>query len=879
MTFEKILQASKTHHKVPHHRPFGRPPPKPQQQTEAAKAKTILQHWLEPAEEVANGEEEVEVVPQPVAEARNSTPEISVQYVEPKEQGGENPDGRDTEIPPLPATPADKGQFAPALVPVGSSVEPPLPQDNIRMVDIPDWTSNTKTEEVQEPVEVWRPISSNVPGQPGRESPNRAPPKHRIILSPGPTATYLLPYLDGDEITDKRLRKWINEVLPVGAQACIEAELAVTPKDFADYAKDRVTHGSLSSLRRFMRVDETAPESLSGRKWLAVMRHFTSQHSTLDWTIAEAVFYIYRASCGDPRTLNVLPVYALIQHLLATVPASQRIEQILFPISPDDTASAAEAFEMPIRYLQFYCEGQHSTSECVRELGQILDVTKRCGLVPSKDLVIPVLRALVRARDMELAETVLEGLTYEFGPTDSLALFEQYTFLNACEGNWMVVETMLDRFHTLNRSRSRPVEYGRLFERLLSQHIAKNQSTRSFHFTVHAMKYAGLIPTTRVSRTLICAFIREGRYDLVVEWLRLIKGAFPRVSAGFDLLQGAWLLTNTLAETGASCEEIAKVCQTIAHGHRKDPFGPAFREFAVDLVKADLSHRLCAVSAHFPSAGVSDEEIRSMTMDQLLKYAYDFRAAPTTIGSNAVVVESLKNDLAMQISAIVDLVKVFRGEMKILFFGIKHEQDMLLKDRRRVNRVAHSPPVDIFPEIQSHGRSPGIGKLTTAVVQHYDRRDKDGLPVDHSILHHFITRFGPEYPSEVLELVERVHASGFVQSRCGAPFDTELFKQWLYLVSTGGSVKSAVTALSAVSESAHRLAWTAHFRCLCEFVTQLGSVDNETLWDDKTFPQKPKQGPLRTLYEEIKRTWARQKSWKEERFRFPEWKGWDLDGK
>ncbi|KIW71050.1 hypothetical protein PV04_03265 [Phialophora macrospora] len=876
MTFEKILQASTTHPKVPHHRPLARS--KPQQQIEAAKAKTILQPWLQPAEQLANGEEVPNEVPQPFAEARNSTPDIAVQYIEPEEQKAENSDGRDAQNPPLQGTPTDKVQFAPALLPVGSSVEPRLPQDNLRIVDVPDWASNDKSEvDVQVPVEVVQSDSSNIPGQPVRESPNMPGPKPSMLHFPKITATYLLACLDSDETMDHQLRIWINKVPPVEAETSIEVELAPAPKEFVDYATDKLANGTLSSLHRFMRNGKTSPERLSRRKWLAILRYYTSQHS-LNWTMAEAVFYIYRAACRNPRNLNVRPVFVLIQHLLATVPSSKRIEQILFPISPDDTASTTEALEMPIRYLQFYCEGQHSSSECVLELGQILDVTRRCGLVPSKDLATPVLRALVQAGDIEMAEMVLERLTSEFGPSDSLALLEQYTFLNACEGNWVVVESMLDRFHTMNRSRSRPVECGRFFERLLLQHTAKNPSTQSFHFTVHTMKYAGLIPTNHVSRTLICAFIRDGRYDLVVEWLRLIKEAYPRVSAGFGLLQGAWLLTNTLAETGASCEEIAKVCQTIAHGHRKDPFGPAFREFAVDLVKADLSQRLCAVAAHFPSAEVSDEELRSMTMEQLLKYAYNFRTTPTTTGSNAAVVESLKNDLATQISAIVDLAKVFRGEIKMLFFGIKQQQDSLLRDRRRVDRVAQSPPVDIFPEPHRHGRSTGIRKLTAAVVQHYDRRDKEGLPCDHSILHHFITRFGPEYPSEVLELVEAVHASGFVQAQSGTPFDTELFKKWLYLVSTDGSAKSAVTALSAVSKSADRLAWTAHFRCLCEFVTQLGSVDNETLWDDKTFPTKPKEGSLRTFYEEIKERWFEQGSWKEERFRFPEWKGSDIDG-
>ncbi|EXJ62656.1 hypothetical protein A1O7_03094 [Cladophialophora yegresii CBS 114405] len=869
LTFEKILQASNTHQKVPDYRASSRP--KAQQQVEVDKAKKLLQHWSQPS-----GDRNL-VVQQSFGEARNAAPDKPVGYIGPKDGSEGNTDARHTDIPASDTTATAKGRGAPTPVPLGASPEPPLPQDNLQPVDISDRVSSIKGEaNFQAPVVVLQSKSSDFSGATGMESPSLASPKHNLTHSPGPIETHLFGYLDSDETMDQHLREWLKEMPRVRAQTNVEAELAATPKEFSNHAKNILAPGTLSSLHRFIRDGKTASKHLSRRKWLAVMRHFTSQPSTLNWTIMEAIFYTYQASCRNPRDLNVRPVFLLIQHLLATVPSSERMGQVLFPISAKNTVDAAAIFDLPVKYLQFYCEGQHSTLDCVRELGHILDVTKRSGLVPSKDLVTPVLRALVRARDVEMAETMLEGLTAEFGPTDSLALFEQYTFLNACEGNWAIVESMLDKFHTLNRSRSQPIEYGRFFERLLLQHIAKNPAARSFHFTVHAMKYAGLVPTNHVSRTLICAFIRDCRYDLAAEWLRLLKEAFPRVSSGFDLLQGAWLLTNTLTEIDASCEEIAKICQTIAHGHRKDPFGPAFREFAVDLVKADLSQRLCAVSAHFPSAEISDEEIRSMTMDQLLKCAYDLRAMPTPTGSSAAVVESLKNDLAVQISSIVDLAKVFRGEMKILFFGIKNQRDALLRDRRRVSQAAQSTT---FPEIHRHGRPPGIGDLTTALAQHYHRRDKDGLPVDHSVLHHFVTRFGSEYSSEVLGLVEDIHASGYVQGPRGAHFDAELFKKWLYLVSTHGSADSAATALLAVSGRADQIPWTAHFRCLCEFVTQLGRVDNETLWDDMAFPKKPEGGPLRTRYEEIKRRWLDQGSWRKERFRFPEWKGWDLDGK
>ncbi|KAJ9611532.1 hypothetical protein H2200_004716 [Cladophialophora chaetospira] len=875
LAVEKILHASKAHRKTPDHRTYGRP--NPQRQSEADRAQNLFQTWFKPF--VTTPDEDVpgptEVLP--TIRASDAASDEPSKIKTPKGQRHGILDATETQRDPTRTSGTDvpQHQWKPISI-----VFPPVAvvlEGDLQMIEPPEWATNNTTGVNVEGPAVVRGADLGTPTRSDDENSSQLSMKRSVTYLPSRRAAYLLSYLDDDEPIDQ-LRMQINQMEPsLAAEARIESLLESTSKEFVDHAKYVLNRDAFLSLCRFVFTHT------SRRKWLATMRHLTSQHSTVNWTTAEAILHIYRTSGCHPKDLHIRPVFELVQHLLATVPTSTRIEQVLFPAPARDNPNDVDPFDLASRYLQFICDHQHSIPECRVELGTIVNAAKRAGLSPSKDLIIPVLRACVSAKDFDAAEDLLEGLVPEFGPTESLSLLEEYTFVAACDGSWAVVEAMLDRFHTLNRSRGQPIDSGRLFERLLSRHIAKNTSHHSFHFTVHAMKYAGLIPTNHVSRTLICAFIRDGRYDLMVEWLHLLKSAFPRVSSGFDFLQGGWLLTNALSDMGASCEEIARICQTIAHGTRRDPFGPAFREFAVDLVKADLCHRVCYALGHLPASDVSVEKIHSMTMEQLLKHAYEIRATPEVEGSDSTLVEGLKNDLAVQISAIVGLAKTFRGDSKTLFFGVKTQQDTLLGNRRRANNAVLLHPGDVLkrkhPEGHGLARSAGIGTLTQALVEHYDRTEKDGLPVDHSGLKHFIISVGPEYPAEVLELVEAIYASEFVQGATGAPFSTDLFKKWLYLVSTDGSVASAAAALSAVVESADKLEWTAHFRYLCEFVTQLGDVDNNALWEERRFPRKPERGHLRALYSEIRRIWVEQTTWRKETFQFPEWKGWEMDGR
>ncbi|KIX96842.1 uncharacterized protein Z520_07562 [Fonsecaea multimorphosa CBS 102226] len=770
--------------------------------------------------------------------------------------------------------------------PLPSTTYFPIPQNNLYTKDRHSPPSLSENEGNAKSLSIDRFLDQkNSTPSPEHENQGADGPMRGAFFVHGDRVASLVAYLD-DEAVDEALRDFLNQIPQLSWDpVAVESLLPSAPQDFVNHAINVLDPKTLFSLYRFIWRRNKTPKSRREKRyrcWLAVMRHYTSQPSALNWTIAEAVFHLYfeHQRPFDSKGLNVRPVFDLVQHLLATESTPSRVQNILFPPLLQDSVDPAEVFQLSVKYLNFFCEDQHTIPECLEETRKIVSIARRCSLTPSQDIIVPVLKALVRSKDFEDAEIILDQLGAMFENIDSLALLSEYAFQHACEGNWAVVESTLDKIHMVNRSRDRPVSFARLFQRLLMQHTAQNPSVQSFGFTVHAIKYAGLIPTGVISRTLICACIRDRRHDLVAEWTRLVREAFPRVSFGFDLLQGGWILADTLMEVGASCEEVAKVCLAIAHGCRKNPFGPSFREFAVGLIKTDMVQRLCATSAQL-SAPRGD--ISEMSLEKLLMLAIDIRKSSTTSRANDVHVEGLKSDIAIQMSAIIDLAKIFRGDMKLLFSGNKGQTEIVSKRRRDGDSSRWFRGMGVlkrtFPELFEQDRSSGARRLTAAVVEYYDRREKRGLPVDHAVLRQVITHVGPQHPAETLELVEAIYASGYVQRPEGTPFDTDLFKQWLLLVSTNGTVTSAAAALRAVVESRDHVEWTAHFRNLCEWVTQVESYPNGSYWAEKQYPKKPQGGELRPLFERIWEIWMevykQRKETSPETFKFPEWSGWE----
>jgi hypothetical protein len=684
----------------------------------------------------------------------------------------------------------------------------------------------------------------------------------------------LLPYLSDWEI-ESALSTWLRTERLSGSSRCPPPVIVDhdVPRDYKIVCSRYQRHDShFFSMCRFIEGDDEWQRP-SYRAWLTVMRHLTDQQNSFSWTLAESIFYHYR-SFFTVDQLCVVPVFRMVQHLLAIVPSSPRPLDILFRAVWIEDSDAPKPLGLATGYLRFYCENpRHSPSECAIEMGRMFDLARQRGLEPSTDLVNPVLRAFVRAREFETAERVIDGLADVLGPTEQLDVLRHWCILNACHGNWLAVELAIGRLHHMDSSRAHPVVYSKLFERLLMLHSSTHAVHETFEFTTAAMKYAGLIPTGRVSRTIILICIRGARYDLMVQWLHFLKSASARLRSGLDTLRGAWLLADCLSRCGASCEEIAKVCQIIAHGEREDPFLPHFRVFAVDLVKSDLTRRLATLSTH---VNAPRPDFDAMTLTQLLETVVHLRAATVRIDSNAAMVEGLKIDLAVQVSAVVQLAKVFRCDEKTVFFSFDPQEFEHLESMRR-SSTAQSPVASLGsicppfqdPQVRKIDR---MSRVSAALAEHYHQCDQAGLAQDFNPLKEFITDFGPLDPAATLRLVEAIFKD--IAGGSGQLFDQDLLQRWLNVVVLDGSRAAAREVLWAVATSPNTTRCTWHFHSLCLYVTQLGDPAKFEHSDSMLRICPPKDPKFRDFFDIIEHS----QDILCDDFQFPDWRGWDMDG-
>jgi hypothetical protein len=278
---------------------------------------------------------------------------------------------------------------------------------------------------------------------------------------------------------------------------------------------------------------------------------------------------------------------------------------------------------------------------------------------------------------------------------------------------------------------------------------------------------------------------------------------------------------------------------------------------------------------------MASKDLRSMQLDGLLSHVYELYAAPTRENSDPLTVNTLKRDLADQLSAIARLATTFRGDVKSVFFDVKLQPE--LRPTRQQIDVHDSEPLHRGPaDPKSVARkwksgSVSIGSWKKALAEHYQQRRQQSLPVDHSLLKQVITRFGPEHPSEVLEVVEVIYAYDPEM----AHFDTTLLQKWLLLVATEGSATSAVPALHAVLDLADQIEWTSSFHFLCRLVAMLGvkGMDNASLFDRpnplETLP--PSTSELDVLYRKL--MGLRERYIQVDPYRFPSWEAWEGDWK
>ncbi|KIX09928.1 uncharacterized protein Z518_01009 [Rhinocladiella mackenziei CBS 650.93] len=586
----------------------------------------------------------------------------------------------------------------------------------------------------------------------------------------------------------------------------------------------------LVTIQKFIRPgNRNIDESSMFRRALAVMRYYTQRCTPPDWAAAKVAFLIHRHLLDVPGLIT-RPVFDLVRHLLEMDPESSSVEEILFPLRPthaNEEDSSVDIFDMSSKYLALFCDENQSSSACVQEMEKIFGVARRRGLELSETLVLPVLQAMVRSRDIDGADILFDQLEPVYGIKKTIRLWSKYAIWLAREENWEMVHAILRQVHDAGIPRVMLKQYEAMFHHILEEFISQNSATRSFGFAVNAIKHFGMVPTGLISRTIIVTCMKERRYDLATEWTYLMSEAFPRMGLGFETRQGMWLLAHTLRDIGASCEEIADAFQLIVHGSCEQPFLHPLRQLVSDLVEEDLRHRLCAASARTSAGELSAKEIPLMTINELIEEAKRFCLLSATPGVGASALTSARDDIAVQLGAIEKLRKIFRGGLSFgNFFSRGDERKTASSTTRRISESARKWNETLearasFPEAVTQDKLPEYEKLTWAVENYYAHREKQGLPVSHSVLRYLLATVSAEESPSALMLVEAIHASGFVQGPKGVPFDNDLFLKWFHVVAVNGSVKAAAKALWAAIDTGRQLQWTSDFTWFLSLVATL----------------------------------------------------------
>ncbi|KAI1622944.1 hypothetical protein EDD37DRAFT_651136 [Exophiala viscosa] len=679
-----------------------------------------------------------------------------------------------------------------------------------------------------------------------------------------------------DDDTDQALKEHLHETqdleIDPDSHKIFEGNYMV-PRNIVEHMTETADRKAFVSIKAFiLPPDEDLTYEESLRRWLAAMRYYT-QGNVRQWAMAEAVFHSFRFQF-EPEDIVSPPVLELVRHLLATARHSDRVHQVLFPSTVPNGLDNVAFHNLPFQYLTTICETNNDT-DCIQELAKVRFVATRTGFEQKLNLFIPFIQKRLRQNDAEEASALADVLAPVYGKASAPRIWAECALWHSTHGNWNDVQEILELIHTSGYPRTRPIYYAMLFHKLLLRYLATNSAVRSFGFLIEGIKYAGLQPMHMISTTFICACVRERRFDLVSEWISMIHEAFPRAMSNFVEEKDAWRLGRALLESGASCREIANVCRELSFGRREDPFHVMLKDFVRELVRLDLIHRMCSIPEQMKKTGLSDINVRAMTLPQILDLAEQFCSTEKSSRDLDTRFEIIQGEVAAQIDAIDELSYIFQGDFQLNRTSSRDNPDDSGWDGPLQSKwePVKKPFEDTGPEQSpaQWGDLPDYPELTKAVADHYTLRNKANLPVDHALLKQRMAQLSITRPLDALRLVETVYSSHYVQGLGGKPFDNGIFSKWLELVVEVGSVSSAFKVLWAVIDSSRHLVWTFDFATLVHMAGTVHIREKKPIYTKERHPDHD----LRYLVKRVLCIRQDSPDYVEDDFRFPHWRDWE----
>ena len=471
-----------------------------------------------------------------------------------------------------------------------------------------------------------------------------------------------------------------------------------------------------------------------------------------------------------------LPCRRLAATLLASDPTSKHAAYMLFPLASSQIPN--RLYKTATDYLYWFCQSTPNVKEWTEETRKVVALAQQRGVPLHERIIIPTVKELTMANKRRVAHKFVAqmrstDMDFRFLTSDILLRS------HAAAGDWREVEQVLARLHEQGLSRSRPIGFSAVFETVLQQYLRQQSLDRAYDYTIHAIANLGLIPTSRVSCTIITACLQQERYDLIQDWVDMMRQMFPFVDPGTGTAMSAWRFSHVWSDRQSSCEEIEAGCRAMAYGAIKDTFSTPLRDFALEAVEQDLRRRICLSNDFWNDASLDEleESLAKMYLPDIANFVQDFiRKHPNPAKLSNRQREYLQ-DVLRQIKSTTRLNSLFSGDMP------RHKFKNTQVARRLVSsRHVKNDDEALLREKVRSSRFPSRTELWTMLSDIYVGRQRRGEKPAHDVLSFLIPQMTQAYMSvDACYMMSSLYQSPYVQGDRGTPFSHDLFELWLHV--------------------------------------------------------------------------------------------------
>ena len=557
--------------------------------------------------------------------------------------------------------------------------------------------------------------------------------------------------------------------------------------------------------------------------WRLVLEVYASEGTDEDMAMVSTLHRLYgEEEPMFPEDICSVAARKLVRYMFASDAQSTRAARILFPGSERHGSRNDRIFRSSMLYLKDFCDDVPSLEDRMSELHKVVHAAQVSGLRPAEHIFVPILQSLCSHGNMEQATALFEEMITKHQV--KATFFTQSIIAQgyADANNWSGVQEVLQRLHEEGLSRTKPLGYAQLFNSILRRHVEQHPILETYDYTIHAIGYLGLVPTSTISTTIIQALLMQKRFDLVQEWVQAVRELFPQVSTGTDNQSAAWHIGQTWKMMKSSCVDIERACRAMACGSTEDPFSNVFRAVAREAVTADLGRTVIAAQT-----SLAGREPRRIEVDQCKDLDDYFEQAYSILSSGKIPMNSQKkpNKLVQEVSIQVKAV----ARLRDLFEGKSSDPTWTTADEGP--RTAERRPPLLEPELIKHHHQlpallrrkilPGQKELSPALLGFYAERSERGVATDHQglkVVYKLLAR--QQRVFDAVNIIEIVYKSKYVQGPDGVPFDLDIFSDWLKLAYDLKSSIHVRSILWALFESGRSIKINTQFILLARMATK-----------------------------------------------------------